>query len=165
LTIAIIAAAAENDVIGRSDGTIPWRIKTDSRFFKNTTMGHPMIMGRKTFETFGKPLPGRTSIVLTRDTSYVADGAVVVNTRQAALDAAAVTPGADEIFIIGGAEIYELFLPDADRVYLTRVHAQPDGEAVFTFNASEWSQLTAEPHPADPINGDDHAFTFLTFER
>jgi dihydrofolate reductase len=127
MIISIIAAMAENRVIGRG-GAIPWDISDDRRRFRKLTMGHPIIMGRKTFESIGRPLPGRSNIILTRLPEYRSEGCCVVHSLADALAAAA---GADEVFICGGEELYRLALPLADRIYLTVVHRCYAGDAYF----------------------------------
>ncbi len=127
MIISIIAAMAENRVIGR-DGAIPWDIPDDRRRFRELTMGHPIIMGRKTFESIGRPLPGRRNIILTRLPEYRREGCCVVHSLADALAAAG---GADEVFICGGEELYRLALPLADRIYLTVVHRCCAGDAYF----------------------------------
>lgn len=128
--LSAIVAMAKNRVIGK-DNQLPWRIPEDLRFFKEKTMGHPMIMGRKTFESFGKPLPGRSHIVLTRQKDWSADSVLRVSSAEAALKAAEACPGSDEIFVIGGAEIYKLFLSRLDRIYLTAVEQDFEGDTLF----------------------------------
>ena len=165
MEVSIVVAAAENDVIGRTDGSIPWRIRTDIRHFRDLTMGHPIIMGRKTYETFRRPLPGRVNIVITRNTEFEAEGCTVVHNGLEALDAAAKSSGADEVFVIGGGQIYIDLLPQTSTLYLTRVHAQPEGEAHFRFNAAEWKEVNVEHHPADAEKENEYPFTFLTLKR
>jgi len=131
--IAMIAAMGENGVIGAA-GEIPWRLPTDFAHFKRTTLGKPLIMGRKTFESIGKPLPGRTNIVVTRQQDYQPDGVVVVDSLAAALEEAqaiAAADGAGEVMIGGGGEIYREAMPLAERLYVTHVAAAPTGDAYF----------------------------------
>lgn len=131
----MIAAVGENGVIG-SEGAIPWRLPSDFAHFKRTTMGKPLIMGRKTFESVGKPLPGRTSIVVTRQNGYRPDGALVVDSLAAALDrgqSTAAADGVDEVMIGGGGEIYREAMPFAERLYVTHVAASPEGDTRFPF--------------------------------
>jgi dihydrofolate reductase len=125
--IAIIAAMTENRVIGRN-GTIPWDLPEDRRHFRELTMGHPVIMGRKTFESIGRPLPGRTTIILSRQRDFLAEGCLMVPDLEAALTAAS---GNSEIFICGGGELYREALPRAARLYLTIVHMSVDGDTFF----------------------------------
>ncbi len=152
--ISLIVAAAENGVIGR-DGDLPWRQPGDLRRFKALTMGKPIVMGRKTRESIGRPLPGRQNIVVSRRPGLEFEGAEVVTSAEAAIAAAA---GADEIMIIGGSEIYALFLPLADRVYLTRVHAEVQGDARFPALGSDWQLISDERHLADDNNDYDMSF-------
>jgi len=127
MIISIIAAMAKNRVIG-SEGEIPWNIPEDLKRFRELTMGHPVIMGRKTFEQIGRPLPGRLNIVLTRRTGYRATGCLVLHSLADALDACA---GADEAFICGGGEIYRQTIAMADRIYLTVIDLEPEGDVLF----------------------------------
>jgi dihydrofolate reductase len=157
--ISLIVAASENGVIGR-DGDLPWRLSDDLRRFKAVTMGKPVVMGRKTWESIGRPLPGRQNIVVTRRPELQFEGADVVTSAEAAMAAAA---GAAEIMIIGGSEIYMLFLPLAERIYLTRVHAQVEGDAVFPTLGDEWRLVSDERHAADDNN--DHDMSFRVYER
>jgi len=145
--VAMIAAVGENGVIG-SDGAIPWRLPTDFAHFKRTTMGKPLIMGRKTFESIGKPLPGRTNIVVTRQADYRPEGVLVCHTLQQAVDKAqqiAAADGADEVMIGGGGEIYREAMPLAERLYVTHVAASPLGDARFPLiDPKQWE---VEAHP------------------
>ncbi len=152
-SIAMIAAVARNGVIG-NDQTIPWRIPSDFAFFKRTTMGKPMVMGRKQFETVGKPLPGRTNIIVTADRDFRAEGTVVVQGLDDALRVAgeiASRDGVDEIMIIGGGTIYEQLMPRADRLYISHVDLAPEGNVHFpAIDPAEWD-VVAEPEVmADP---------------
>lgn len=139
--ITMVAARAENGVIGR-DGAMPWTMKTDLRWFKTVTDGKPVIMGRKTFEAIGKPLPGRTNIVITRKGDYEAEGALVVHGLERALRIAEVDAekqNVEEICIIGGGEVYEQALPMAGRIYLTTIEAEIEGDARFPdLNPEQW---------------------------
>ena len=158
--ISLIVAASENNVIG-VQGELPWRLSDDLRRFKAVTMGKPIVMGRKTFESIGKPLPGRQNIVITRQAEFVADGCDVVTSIE---DAVATAGDADEIMIIGGSEIYALFLPAADRLYLTRVHAEIDGDAFLpAIGEGDWQLVDSERYPADERNEFD--YSFMTYER
>ncbi|MDX1664568.1 MAG: type 3 dihydrofolate reductase [Candidatus Promineifilaceae bacterium] len=159
--IALIAALDKNGVIG-AEGAIPWRLPRDVHFFKETTMGKPIIMGRKTYESIGRALRGRHNIVVTRNRAYRAPGCTVVHSPEAALAAAA--NGAEEIMIIGGAALYEAFLPRADRLYLTFVEAEVEGDTFFPrFDRGEWNVVKEERHPADERH--EYAFTITTWER
>lgn len=163
--ISLIVAAADNGVIGRRGvHNLLWHQRADQRYFRELTMGHPMIMGRTTFETFAKPLPGRLHIIITRDQDYrVPEGCVVVHSIDEALQAARAT-GTDEVFVIGGASIYEQALPLANKIYLTRIHAQPEGDAFFRYNPAEWvAESTAKSYPADDEN--DHPYSFIVLIR
>lgn len=153
--ISLIVAAAENGVIGRQ-GDLPWRLPDDLRRFKAITMGKPVVMGRKTWESIGRPLPGRRNIVITRQPRYVAEGCDVVSSADAVLEAAG---DAGEIMIIGGSEIYRFFLGRAERIYLTRVHAEIEGDARFTLpDGAGWRLVSDERHAADGRNEFDYSF-------
>lgn len=145
--ISMIAAVAENGVIGVGNA-MPWHIASDFAFFKRTTMGKPMIMGRKQFESVGKPLPGRTNILVSRQKDYQPDGVIVINDFAAAIDHAktiAEADGADEIMIIGGGEIYALGMPLADRLYISHVAVSPDGDRFFPdIDPAKW-RIIDEP--------------------
>jgi dihydrofolate reductase len=152
--ITFYLARATNGVIGR-DGQLPWRLPADLKRFKALTMGKPMIMGRKTFESFPSPLPGRRHIVLTRG-DWTGDGAEVAHS----LDDALAMAGGD-VAVIGGAEIFALLLDRAERIELTEVHAEPEGDvAVAAFTG--WTEVAREDHPAD---GDRPAYSFVTLTR
>lgn len=140
------------------DGQLPWRLPADLKRFKAQTMGKPMIMGRKTFESFPSPLPGRRHIVLTRDPAWQREGAEVATSVEDALALA----GNGDIAVIGGAEIFALFLPLAERIELTEVHLSPDGDAIAPPFGREWCETARERHPAD---GDRPAHSFVTLER
>jgi dihydrofolate reductase len=158
--ISLVVAATENDVIGRDNG-MPWHLPDDLKYFKARTMGKPMLMGRKTFESIGKPLPGRTSLVLTRDATWRADGVVVVGSLDEALAWAHDVP---ELCAIGGAEIFRLVLPLARRLFLTRIHATVPGDTFLPkIDLSEWREVERVEHPAD----ERHAYpmSFITLDR
>jgi dihydrofolate reductase len=158
--ISIIVAASTNNVIGIK-GDLPWKLSDDLKRFKRLTMGKPIVMGRLTWESIGRPLPGRQNIVLTRQADFVAEGCDVVTSLAEAL---AVTSGAEEIMIIGGSEIYELFLPKATRLHVTRVCAEIDGDAVFPdIDDRVWQLVDSEAHEADEAN--QFAYEFRTYER
>jgi dihydrofolate reductase len=149
-----------NGVIGR-DGDLPWHLSADLRRFKQLTMGHHIIMGRKTFESIGRLLPGRTSIVVTRQPDFTAPGAVVAHSLN---DAIAAASDDEEAFIIGGAEIYHQALAVIDRIYLTEVEADVPGDARFPeFDRTEWTVAERTEYPADERN--DHPHTFTVLER
>ena len=155
-TITIILARADNGVIGR-DGDLPWRLPADLRRFKALTMGKPMIMGRKTFESFPAPLPGRRHIVLTRDRAWRAEGAEVAHS----LDEALACAGPGEVAVIGGAEIVALVLGRADRIELTEVHAAPEGDTVVPAFGG-WRETRREETAAE---SDRPGYAFVTLER
>ncbi|NII25724.1 dihydrofolate reductase [Pseudoflavitalea sp. X16] len=155
MLIALVVAAAENNVIGKNNQLL-WRLPNDMKFFKNTTWGMPVIMGRKTFESLGKPLAGRTNIVITRQDAWEAPGAQVVKSLEESIAAAADTD-AKEAFVIGGGEIYALALPLAQRIYLTRVHTSLEGDTYFPeFDGQQWELLSNLDFPAD----DKHAYAY-----
>ncbi len=159
-TITLIVAVADNGVIGR-DNTLPWHLPDDLKRFKRLTMGKPIVMGRKTFDSIGKPLPGRQNIVVTRDTNYRRDGVTVVHDADAALRAAGAVP---EIMVIGGAELFRTLLPRAGRLHLTRVHGNIDGDVVWpALDERAWRVVERESHSAD----ERHAWpmTFEVWER
>jgi dihydrofolate reductase len=160
-------ARARNGVIGR-DGTLPWRLKSDMALFKACTMGKPVIMGRKTWESLPKkPLPGRMNIVLTRDQSYEAPGALVVEEFSEAVSIAreqAAEDGVEEVCVIGGASLFEVALLKASRIYLTDVDAEVEGDvALSPIDESRWREVRREVHPASEV--DEHPFTFRVLER
>ncbi|MEC9250740.1 MAG: dihydrofolate reductase [Pseudomonadota bacterium] len=165
--ISLIVARGRNNIIG-SDGDLPWRLSSDLKLFKAITKGKPVIMGRKTWESLPrKPLPGRLNIVVTRQAGYTAEGAQVVGDMGDAFDAAFIqanTDRVDEVFVIGGAQIYAAAMTVADRLYLTEVDAAPVGDAAFPdFSEKDWSELGREVYPASEV--DDHAFVFRALER
>jgi dihydrofolate reductase len=158
--LSIIAAMAENRVIGR-DNALPWRLPADLAHFKRLTMGKPIVMGRRTWESLPGLLPHRTHVVITRDRDYVAEGASVVHSID---DAVALVGDAEEVMIIGGAQLYRQTLPLASRLHLTLVHDTVEGDALFPeFSPDEWHEVAREAHQADDRNRLD--YTFLTFER
>jgi dihydrofolate reductase len=166
MEIVLIAAVADNGVIG-AGGAIPWRLKTDLQRFKTMTMGKPVVMGRKTFISLRRPLPGRTNIVLTRDGDFRKPGAVVATSLA---DARAVATGdalrrfVTEIAVIGGAEIYAQWMGCADRLEITEVHARPEGDTWFAaIDAAIWEEVARVRHSAGPDDGAD--FSFVTYRR
>ncbi|MCZ6463392.1 MAG: dihydrofolate reductase [Proteobacteria bacterium] len=162
MRVTIVAALSENGVIGRG-GDLPWHLPEDRRHFVQLTTGHCLIMGRKTFESIGKPLPKRTSIVITRHPERALEGAVVVDNLTAAL-AEAEARDETEAFVVGGSEIYALALPRSDRLVLTRVHARVEGDVVFPdFPEDDWKLMGETRHPADERH--DHAFTIQEYAR
>ena len=156
---------ARNRVIGRN-GELPWQLPADLRHFKSVTMGKPIIMGRKTFESIGRPLPGRKNIVVTRRTNFISDGVLISNNLTAAIalgKAIASEDNVDEIMVIGGGEIYAKALSDADRLYLTEVHADIDGDTFFpALDRGLWREKSRNSHAAD---GDKPGFDFILLER
>ena len=166
-TLALVVARAANGVIGR-DGDLPWRLKSDLALFKANTLGKPIIMGRKTWDSLPrKPLPGRTNIVLSRDQSFEPEGAVACETWMEAVEIAkeqAADDGAEEVCVIGGRALFDLALPKARRLYLTEVAAEVEGDVRFPeFDERAWTEVRREDHPAG--EGDDHAFVFRVLER
>jgi dihydrofolate reductase len=163
--IALIVAVARNGVIGR-DNTLPWRLPADLKHFKATTLGKPIVMGRKTFESLGKPLPGRTNIVITRDESFSAHGAVVVHSIDEALrvaDEVATRDGAGEIMVIGGAQIYKEALPLARTLYYTKVELDVEGDAFFPeLDTAQWHCVERQVFAAD---GAAPAYELLRYAR
>ena len=166
MEIVLIVAVAENGVIG-AGGAIPWRLKSDQQRLKAITLNKPVVMGRKTFESLRRPLPGRTNIVVTRDPNYRAGGAVVTTSFE---NARAVAHGdalrrfATEIAVIGGAEVYAQWMGAADRLEITEVHARPEGDTRFAaIDAAAWEEVARVRNPAGP---DDSAeFSYVTFRR
>ena len=157
MTVSIIVAASENNAIGKNN-SLPWKLPNDMKFFKNTTWGMPVIMGRKTFESFSKALPGRMNVVVTTQQDWSAPGAEVVNGLSAAFEKAN-EANTNEIFIAGGGEIYKQALPMADKIYLTRVKATIDGDVFFPeLNASEWQLVQTDNHLADEKHNFNYAF-------
>ena len=157
--LTYVVAMAENRVIGR-DGDLPWRLPADLAHFRRLTVGRPVIMGRKVYDSIGKPLPDRTNIVLTRNPDFAAPGCVVVHSAQQALDAAGDAP---EIMIIGGEEIYRLYLPQTARIELTLVHAQIEGDTFFPELPGQWCETARRERAADGRNPYD--LSFVTLER
>jgi dihydrofolate reductase len=164
MRISIIVAVAENGVIGRG-GTLPWRLSADLQRFKRLTMGHTIVMGRRTWESIGRPLPGRRTVVVTRQPNYrLEDPAVTVASNLEQALKVAENFGDDEGFIVGGAELYRAALPGADRLYLTRVDAEVDGDTFFPEVAwNEWRLIDSDLHNVDEKN--EYASTFETYER
>ncbi len=166
LPVVIVVAAADNDVIGRDNGLI-WRLKTDLRRFRALTLGRPLVMGRKTFESIGKPLPGRETIVVTRNPSFRPDGVAAAGSLEEALalgQEIGARIGADSVVVGGGADIYAQALPLAVRVHLTRVHASPEGDSRFPrLDPAQYRILSRVSHPAGP--DDEFPFEFVDLER
>lgn len=158
--ISIIAAVADNGIIGR-DNTLPWHLPQDLRHFKSVTMGHPVIMGRKNYEDIGKPLPGRLNIVISRDKSFFAQGCVMAHSIEEAISAADTN---EEVFVIGGAQIYRLFLPLVNKMYITEVHTEAKGDIRFPdFDKALWKTVSREDHKAD--NNNPYDYSFVVYER
>jgi dihydrofolate reductase len=155
--ISIIVATDQNGVIGKT-GAIPWYLPADLAHFKQTTMGHPIIMGRVTHESIGKALPGRTNIVITHSGSYQADDCTVVSSLEEALK---LTEDQPEVFIIGGDSIYKIALKVTDRIYLTDIHTSVEGDKFFKYDPSSWNETDREKHLADDKNPYDYDFVVL----
>lgn len=157
MTLSVIVAMADNRVIGK-DGALPWRLSDDLKRFKALTMGHPIVMGRKTWDSIGRPLSGRTNIVLTRDPAFRAEGASVAHSFEAALEAASAAEGGDEVFVIGGEAVYREALGRCDRIYLTEVRGAFDGDARFPeFERAAFRESAREDGAGAPA----HAFVVL----
>ncbi|MEM7692721.1 MAG: dihydrofolate reductase [Pseudomonadota bacterium] len=165
LPIAIIVAAADNDVIGQ-DNQLPWHLPADLAHFKRTTLGKPVIMGRKTFDSIGRPLPGRPNIVVSRNADLKIDGVSTAGDLESAVELAhelAEDTKAEELMVIGGAEIYRQALPLAQRIYLTRVHERPVGDAFLVrLPEGDWSTEACERFPAE---ADKPAYSLLRLQR
>lgn len=166
MKLSLIVAMATNRVIGINNN-LPWYLPNDLKYFKAATLGKPVIMGRKTHESIGKPLPGRTNIVVTRDVTFQAEGCKVVHSLSEAIELAediCLIDGAEEVIVMGGAQIYEQALAEADRLYLTEVHAEVAGDAWFPdFERSEWREAGREDYKAEGPNPYD--YSFLVLER
>jgi dihydrofolate reductase len=164
--LVIVAAVADNGVIGR-DNAMPWRLKSDLWHFRALTIGKPVVMGRKTFQSLGRPLPGRTNIVVSRDASFAAPGVVAAARIEDALAVAAgdaLRRNVREIMVVGGADIYAALLARADRLEMTRVHLRPEGDAAFpTIDPAFWRETARTDHPAGP--DDEAPFTLLSYRR
>ncbi len=164
--VVLVAAIGDNDVIGRQ-GALPWRLKSDLQHFKRVTLNRPVIMGRKTWESIGKPLKDRTNIVLTSALDLAAPGTVLATSLDAAFGYArndADKRGVDEIMVMGGGDVFAAVMADADRLEITRVHAAPEGDAYFPpIDPRQWREVAREHHARGP--GDETDFTILTYER
>jgi dihydrofolate reductase len=160
-SLELVVAVAENGVIGRGNG-LPWHLSKDLRHFKALTLGKVIVMGRKTYESIGKALPGRTNLVMTRSADFSAADCTIVGTLDSAR---AAVPAGSALMVIGGADIYRQCLPFANRIHLTLVHTRiEDGDAFFTgWRGAEWRESSREPHEADEKN--DFAFSFITLDR
>ncbi|MCZ6792762.1 MAG: dihydrofolate reductase [Planctomycetota bacterium] len=160
MIVSCILAVSENGVIGRA-GDLPWHLPADLRRFKALTMGHPIVMGRRTYESVGRLLPGRTTVVLSRDPGYEVEGAVMARSLDDALERLS---GEEEVFIVGGEAVFREALPRARRLYLTRVHARVEGDVFFPEDELErWELRSDEPRPADEEHR--HPYSFRVYER
>lgn len=164
MRISLIVALTDNRVIGRGN-KMPWHLPNDLKYFKRMTTGKPVLMGRKTFESIGKPLPGRTNIVITRQNDWQASGVQVVHNLDEGLELAtrlSLIDGSEEVMVIGGAQIYREVLPQAHRLYLTQIHTHIDGDAFFPeISEDQWREAGREDHKADHANSYDHSFVVL----
>lgn len=163
MTVSLVAAVADNNVIGR-DNKLPWYMPADLKFFKNLTMGHHVLMGRKTFDEIRKPLPGRVNVVITRQAQLNPEGVAIARSVDEAISKAEAAHD-PEIFVIGGAEIFRQALPRANRMYLTRIHFEPEGDTFFPEfdDVNEWKLVDVEHCEADEKN--PYPYSFLTYER
>lgn len=162
MMISLIVAMDEERGIGVDNG-LPWHLSQDLKHFKRITMGHHLIMGRKTYQSIGEPLPGRTMIVLTRNPDFEAEGCMVVHSLSDAYEYAE-SRGEDEVFVIGGASVFEQALDDADRLYLTRVHTRSESDTYFpAFDLSSWELISQTRYEQNKDN--DHPFTIKYFQR
>lgn len=158
--VSILVAYDRNRAIGHQN-RLPWHLPADLKRFKALTMGHHIVMGRKTFESIGRTLPGRTSVVVTRELGYLAEGSIVVDSLERALS---VATNDNEIFIIGGAQIFVQMLPFCDRLYATEIHAEFDADTYFpSVDGNAWAETSREHHPVDEAN--PHPFDFVTYDR
>jgi dihydrofolate reductase len=166
MQIVLVAAIGANNTIG-IEGRLPWQLKSDLKHFRKLTMGKPVLMGRKTFESIGKPLDGRTTIVLSRNLSTKVPGGVIATSLNAALGVGredARKRGVDELMVIGGSQVFSDVLPYADRLEITHVHASPDGDVFFPdIDSSAWREVKREDHAAGP--DDSASFTVATYLR
>jgi len=156
----IVAIAGSKRVIGK-EGNMPWNIPEELKRFREITMGHPIIMGRKTHKSIGKALPGRTNIIITRDSVYTAEGCIVVDSLEKALQRAKLSRGNDEIFVIGGGEIYKQALPIADKLYLTKIENEVEGDVVFP----DYSEFKKVANESEEHRSDGFKYKFLELER
>lgn len=158
MQLIAVVAMAQNRVIGKQN-QLPWRMPADLQHFKSVTMGKPVIMGRKTYESIGRPLPGRLNIIVTRDLNYKAPGCEVVSSPGVALSLVAAQP---EACLIGGSELYKQLLPEVSQIYLTVIHHDFDGDAYFPeLDKNEWQEVSREDHQADENNAYDYSFIIL----
>jgi dihydrofolate reductase len=159
--ISIIVATDENGVIGNK-GAIPWNMPADMDYFRQKTLSHPIIMGRKTYESIGRILPNRPNIIVSRNKDFTVQGAEAAETVEEAIKKAK-KYGDEEIFIIGGESVYELAMPYVDRIYLTKIHAEVEGDRYFKFDPSAWKETSRQSHPAGEQN--QYAYEFLVFDK
>jgi dihydrofolate reductase len=159
MQISLIVATDKKGVIGK-DNALPWQMPADMAFFKKTTTGHPVIMGRKTFESIGRPLPDRQNIVVSHNPNFKADGVQVAQSIDKAI-ALGVVSHVNEIFIIGGQAVYEAALPKAQKIYLTLIHTDVDGDKHFKYDPAEWTEISRQSHKADAKNPYDYEFIVL----
>ena len=159
MILSMIVAMGENHAIGK-DGGMPWHLPADLKYFKRVTMGKPIIMGRKTFDSIGKPLPGRRNLVITRSTDFEAEGVEAFDSPETAL---AAVEGVEEAMIIGGGRIYAELLPKAERLYVTFIHADFDADTFFPELGNEWQEISREDHAADESN--PVATSYVVLER
>jgi dihydrofolate reductase len=166
MKLSVIVAVAENGVVGRNNA-LPWHISADLQYFKRTTLGKPIVMGRKTYESIGRPLPGRTNIVISSNPTFKPEGVSVVSSLPDALELAreiALIDGTDELMVIGGATIYEAAVPLADRLYVTEIHAEVAGDAYLSpLDWDNWVESSRERHAA--IEPNTYDFSFVVYER
>jgi dihydrofolate reductase len=160
MSIAFVVAAAENGVIG-NQGKLPWHLPDDLKRFKQLTLGHAVVMGRKTYEAIGRPLPGRDNYILTCNHLYESAHCKVLHSPLEVIELA--QRSKEDVFVIGGDQVFALLLPAAQRIYLTRVHAPVEGDAFFKFDESQWQLLSTERHERDAQHA--YAFSFLTYQR
>ncbi len=159
MILSIIAAIGKNNELGKGN-TLLWHMPADMKHFRETTSGHPVIMGRKTFESIGRPLPNRRNIVITRDINYKAEGVEVMHSLEETIKQA---QSENEVFVIGGAEIYKQAMPFANKLYLTKVDSEAEADAFFPTIGPEWQEKSKDVHSADEKN--PHAYTFLVYEK
>jgi len=166
IKLSVIVAVAENGVVGKNNG-LPWYLPADLQYFKRTTLGKPIVMGRKTFESIGRPLPGRANIVISRNPGYTAEGVTVVSSLEGALAVAqeiALIDGAEELMVIGGATIYAEAIPMADRLYVTEVHSVVEGDAYLDdVDWESWHECSREHHKA--VDPNPYDFSFVVYDR
>ncbi len=158
MSLSIIVAVAKNGAIGKGND-LPWRLPADLQYFKKVTLGKPVIMGRKTFDSIGKPLPGRLNIVVSRQASWLAEGVESVTSFEEALKIASNQDNVDEIMLIGGAQLYKAGMPFVDKLYVTEVDIEVDGDAFFPgISPEDWREISRESHAADEKNGLNYHF-------